>query len=149
MREYGCSEGCVLYDLVAPNLGASVTDPDSVGVNPVYTREFRAMVDSYCNRVRRAADALTAEGSLIKVGRGQVLPSGASIGNASWYYTPQAYEAALSQRRAQRLRQEQEDARWADVRETLMRHGYTMDDSHRLPLGEWEKLLSATRLQEH
>ena len=105
--------------------------------------------DRFAAQVRRAMNALTAEGVLVKIPRNGYHPGGSQEPNTAWY-TPGAYAAAV--KRAQRRDQERlaAQARWESVIDRLAGLGFmgaaSQGDSVTLDLADWEDLLQLLEL---
>ena len=95
-------------------------------------------------QVRRAADQLTEEGALVKIGRGHHHPGGACE-RATSYYTPGAYIAAHERAAKEEAERRAERKRWDAVRQDLETCGYRAAGAPGEPvvldLETWERLV--------
>jgi hypothetical protein len=102
----------------------------------------------FARQVVRALNALAAEGTLVKIPRGDYHPGGAYENAAAWY-TKDAYAAAMLA--AQEAREEQiaVENRWEDVHEALHAAGLPARGIRRGPPGleldGWEQLAAILR----
>lgn len=103
--------------------------------------------ERYTGRVKRALDALAAEGTLVKVPAGDRLPDGRpqSIREVR-YYTPAAFEAATAAHAVRQAAGAQEKARWEKVAERLGAVDVALGNGGSLTLDDWENLLEAADL---
>lgn len=98
-------------------------------------------------RVKRALDALSGAGTLVKVPAGGLLPDGSRLTNREVrYYSPGAYEAARAEGERAHAERIAAARRWADVSIRLAKVGIEMDGDHRLSLGDWDRLLGTAGL---
>lgn len=137
--EHGHFEAYQAQTYVADRLESSTSDRDaftSSGYGIIREQE------RYFGRVKRALDALAVEGTLIRVGANQVLPSGLNSYNTVQYFTPEAFAVAKERGDQERAQREAEDLRWTLAANRLDALGIKLPGSNRLALEDLEKLLT-------
>lgn len=127
----------------ADKLGASMYDAHSLGVQSMnHHREVIAAERRWNSRVRGQLDKLAAEGTIVKIGAHETLPTGYSSGNRARYYTPEAYEAAVQKHNDGLKEKTKRTERWQKIRVRLVDGaGVMLSSEHRLSPDEWEQLL--------
>jgi hypothetical protein len=110
------------------------------------TRRLYRAVERFDAQVMRAFNELAAEGTLVKIGRGERNPSGQTLGNEAEFYTPTAHAQAVGDRARALQARAAERERWERVYDRLSDAGLApVSDRGRpveLPLPVWDELLS-------
>jgi len=136
--EDGHAESYQLLDAVAEKLNSSRdATPGGWQQNRVHER--------YTGRVKRALDALAAEGDLVRVGSQEGLPDGTNPGGVH-YYTPEAFAAAQEKRDKRYAEAQAAKVRWDLVANRLDAVEVHLNKDGSLSLEDWEHLLEATGL---
>jgi hypothetical protein len=141
MPGLGQAESWQILETVAQRLGSSkMATPGGY--------QHNAVLDRYVGRVKRALDALAADGVLVRVGAKDQPPDGTSPGDVH-YYTPEAYAAAKSWNE-ERLAALKAQAEYKDeLRTRLRKAGIEMGDSGNfvsVPLTDMKHLLDLAGL---
>lgn len=128
---------------VAVKMGGSLHDAFSLGVQSMdHSREVRLAETRWASRVRAQLDKLAAEGTIVKIGARETLPTGYSSGNIAHYYTPEAYEAAVQKHNDDLFQVIKGQQRWQDIRNRLHAGAdVSLSTQHRLAIEQWEQLL--------
>ncbi len=94
-RHGGRAESWAVIGDAATLLGGDLNKPESYGLpDATWGRSMDRARTTWMSRVRRMLDELAAAGELVKVGRGERLPSGQSTGPHAVFYTPAAFDEA-------------------------------------------------------
>lgn len=143
VTEAGEIESWKISDTAAGKLDASTRDPESLGVKGMgYHREVRTAETRWASRVRAQLDKLATEGTIVKIGARETLPTGYSSGNIAHYYTPEAYEAAVQKHNDDLFQVIKGQQRWQDIRNRLHAGAdVSLSTQHRLAIEQWEQLL--------
>jgi hypothetical protein len=136
--EDGHAEAYELLDAVANQLDSSRSEiPDG------YRRN--AVLERYLGRVKRALDAIAADGTLIRVGSKERPPDGTSPGDVH-YYTPDAFAAAKARSEKREAEALTEKVRWERIAVRLLAADVTLRRDGSLSAESWERLLEVTGL---
>lgn len=101
--------------------------------------------ERYIGRVKRALDALAAEGTLVRVGAQESPPDGTSPGSVH-YYTPEAFAAAKARSEQREAEALTEKVRWERIAVRLLAADVTLRKDGSLSAESWERLLEVTGL---
>lgn len=115
-----------------------------VGLYEQETQQDYINADRFSNQVRRALDTLAAEGTLIKIGKGEQSLSGYRQ-NTPEYYTPAQHEHAVAKAQRERTDKRAATTRWERVHDALEFRGIVPTSNRGTPvsldLNAWENLL--------
>jgi hypothetical protein len=136
--EDGHAESHHLLDAVAEKLDSS---RNATPGGFQHTRDL----ERYFARVKRALDALAAEGTLIRVGSKERPPDGTSPGSVH-YYTPEAFAAAKARSEQREAGALTEKVRWERIAVRLLAADVTLRRDGSLSAESWERLLEVTGL---
>jgi hypothetical protein len=112
-----------------PDAVAIVTGVREQYHRPSTTTEYDA-VQRFSRQVIRAANALAAEGTLVKYGRGEMTPGGHRLGNEAMFYTLAAHQAAVAEADVRAGAAREEARRWAAVYDELTARGAEFVPEH-------------------
>lgn len=145
VQERGDIESWRIAGRVALRLGGNLNDAASLGVRSMNDyRDAEEAKSRFTGRVRRALGKLADEGTFVKVGSRQKLPSGHSSGQFAVYFTPEAFGAARHEHAERMEAADALEKRWKSINRRLTGpSGVALDRQHRLTVDEWEQLLDA------
>jgi hypothetical protein len=140
--KHGHLESSQIPQLVAIALDSDVYSPAALQVPEGHYAQISAAQARFASRVRGQLDKLAAEGTVVKIGAHETLPTGYDSGNRAHYYTPAAYEAA-AQKYSDELKTKIEvRSRWNAIAQRLSDGpGVAMNRQHQLSPEHWEQLL--------
>lgn len=107
--------------------------------------QHNRVLERYFGRVKRALDALAADGALIRVGAKERPPDGTSPGDVH-YYTPDAFAAAKARSEKAEAEALAVNLRWDLLAGRLDAVEVRLRPNGSLTLEDWEHLLEATGL---
>jgi hypothetical protein len=139
--EDGHARDYQVLDSVAEFLGSSRLDEGAFA--RAYGRA--GVVTRFSGRVRRALDALAADGALVRVGGREQPPDGSPPGEVH-YYTVAGYKAAAATHEDRQAEAVLERARRHRIASRLSAVNVTLRPDGSLSPGDWEHLLEAAGL---
>jgi hypothetical protein len=107
--------------------------------------QHNRVLERYFGRVKRALDAIAADGALIRVGSKERPPDGTSPGGVH-YYTPDAFAAAKARSEKAEAEALTEKVRWERIAVRLLAADVTLHRDGSLSAESWERLLEVTGL---
>jgi hypothetical protein len=109
-----------LGELIAGKLGLAEQYRASFrGTN--YDERARLKLDG---QAKRAMDELAADDRLVKIGRGEQHPSGATLGGEAQYFTPARFKEAEAEAERERENRQATRERWESIYAILVTHGF-------------------------
>jgi hypothetical protein len=104
-----------------------------------------AAVTRFDRQVMRAFNEMAAEGTLVKIGRGERTPAGQVLGNEAEFYTPTAHAQAVGDRARALAERARVREMWESIYDRLSDAGYPPQsqrgDGISLSAGTWLELL--------
>lgn len=138
-RSVGWWRSYELPGLIARRLG--VLD----ALSQANTPRLYAAVQRFNRQASRAFNELAAEGTLIKIGRGERNPGGLMLGNEAEFYTPTAHAQAVGDRARALAGQARVREMWESIYDRLSDAGYPPQSQRggriELSTGTWLGLL--------